>query len=1385
MAIETDLNVSPYFDDYDETKNFHRILFKPGVSVQVRELNQLQAILQTQIERFGDNIFKRGTIIDGCNFKYVDTIKYVKILDNDIENVPVSVDYLNQGFRIKNSNNVTAVIINASDGYESTDPDLKTLYLNYINAGVSGNEYSFSSDQELTVYPKNYNLGSIIINNGGLSFSNSDSVVITSAIVVNVSSGTFTNNQYIIDQTTGANLQILEADTTTLASSGYVILKIQPRDIDLANSSVTSNSWSIGSNSEIKNVSNTAVATVIGKIGSGASASIKTSASGKIINVDLTSRGINYSVVPNIKIRSINNSAGLASVNLEARNYVQKIKVASGASSVGNSYQFGISEGIIYQKGNFVKVYPQSIIVSKYNNTPNNISVVFETSEDIISSNIDTSLLDNALDTQNETAPGADRLKLTANLVVTNTDIAESNAQAYIITSFSEGQPFKQNQFTAYNAINDEMAERTRDASGNYVLDQFNVTTRSPANSAFEGNTVSVVVDPGRGYINGYRVVTSANYVVDIDKGTDTLVSNSFSISLGYGNYIRVSDVAGLFQFNTGDQIDLYDTARDYIANTTLAITESISPAGTKIGTARIRSMILENGVPGTNAAVYRLYLFDIDMNSGKNFRDVRSVYYNGVAVKGIGDIVLDQDPTTELQVANLKGRAKLIFDTTKFLRNANNVKYIYRTVTSNATLNSVSGSVTVSVSASPDEFFPYNGALNDEQMKELYVAPAQEGLIANTAMTGTVNAQSTAANIVGVNTSFVTDLRIGDYVYVYANSTAYSKRLVTNVVNNTLVTLNSNVSFSNNTSYVKRYFPKYVPIPFGDRDGYSANVDANNNVLTINMNLPIQTPSNSDMIFAYNVRRDGASAGTKTAQRDIFVKLSMANNEANNTGPWHLGLTDVFRLKKVYLAGNNTVNTNSTDVTDYFYVDHNQTADYYDQAYLYVKPDITFGPNTTNWLLVQVDRFNTSTNGYFTPVSYLTANAAQIANVDSRALSSLTTQINTFEVPELITDLSQYYDLLTTFDFRPAVVSSANITTNVATATINPPSNTVLNLGSNEKKFPYPGTLLTGTIEYYIGRTDTVEINKNNTVTVKRGIPSENGSSGVGMQNRSRDAIKLAELKVPPYPTIPLNPSANVQNIIDKKMASERILNKRIGTKVVRDILTNKEKKQIQPKAYSMKNIARLDQRVKNLEYAVSLSLAESEIKNRVIPSSISPDINRFKYGFFIDDFTNTNFTSLDNPEYTAFLDSANKLLYPLTEKLSVSLDAGDIYDFPYTEFTIVSQNIATQPITESNTSQQSNGTIIDNGGNDPIIINDDGDTGDDSDYDGDGKDNIDYVDPDGDTEIITPDPSDGAEWGGSEHGTVDAGYGDEDDDADDDEGDDDDDDDDDDGDE
>ena len=79
--LNEDFSNAPYFDDFDRTKGFHRILFKPGVSVQARELNQLQTVLQEQINRLGTHMFKNGSIVIPGAVKHSKNSRYVCIDD--------------------------------------------------------------------------------------------------------------------------------------------------------------------------------------------------------------------------------------------------------------------------------------------------------------------------------------------------------------------------------------------------------------------------------------------------------------------------------------------------------------------------------------------------------------------------------------------------------------------------------------------------------------------------------------------------------------------------------------------------------------------------------------------------------------------------------------------------------------------------------------------------------------------------------------------------------------------------------------------------------------------------------------------------------------------------------------------------------------------------------------------------------------------------------------------------------------------------------------------------------------------------------------------------------------------------------------------------------
>ncbi|MBM3202278.1 DUF4815 domain-containing protein, partial [Candidatus Woesearchaeota archaeon] len=79
MAYDSSIfNTSPYYDDFDASKGFLRVLFKPGYALQARELTQLQTVLQDQISKIGDHIFKDGSRIVGGSIS-VRNVSYVSV----------------------------------------------------------------------------------------------------------------------------------------------------------------------------------------------------------------------------------------------------------------------------------------------------------------------------------------------------------------------------------------------------------------------------------------------------------------------------------------------------------------------------------------------------------------------------------------------------------------------------------------------------------------------------------------------------------------------------------------------------------------------------------------------------------------------------------------------------------------------------------------------------------------------------------------------------------------------------------------------------------------------------------------------------------------------------------------------------------------------------------------------------------------------------------------------------------------------------------------------------------------------------------------------------------------------------------------------------------
>jgi len=186
MVQKTDLNVSPYYDDFDETDNFNRVLFRPGFAIQARELTQLQSTLQNQIEKFGSHVFAEGAmVIPGqsvLNTNYY-SLKLVSTFAS--ENVDPS-QYYNATTPVTltgATSGVTAVVV----GYDvATTTDQPTLYLRYLSTGTDNITAVFADGENISA-------------NAGITHTTSYSSSVASAT-------TFTSSFSAATGSTAANL---------------------------------------------------------------------------------------------------------------------------------------------------------------------------------------------------------------------------------------------------------------------------------------------------------------------------------------------------------------------------------------------------------------------------------------------------------------------------------------------------------------------------------------------------------------------------------------------------------------------------------------------------------------------------------------------------------------------------------------------------------------------------------------------------------------------------------------------------------------------------------------------------------------------------------------------------------------------------------------------------------------------------------------------------------------------------------------------------------------------------------------------------------------------------------------------------------------------------
>ena len=159
MPQEPNLNVSPYFDDFDVNKNYYKVLFKPGYPIQARELSTLQSILQNQVEQFGNHVFKEGSAVIDGQVTFDNPLPAIQV-ESQFNGAPISPYFsLLIGKKIRGATSNIVAQVQATISDTNSERGYYTLYLTYTQSGGNNftSQYFIDGETLLIEEPLTYN----------------------------------------------------------------------------------------------------------------------------------------------------------------------------------------------------------------------------------------------------------------------------------------------------------------------------------------------------------------------------------------------------------------------------------------------------------------------------------------------------------------------------------------------------------------------------------------------------------------------------------------------------------------------------------------------------------------------------------------------------------------------------------------------------------------------------------------------------------------------------------------------------------------------------------------------------------------------------------------------------------------------------------------------------------------------------------------------------------------------------------------------------------------------------------------------------------------------------------------------------------------------------
>lgn len=895
---------------------------------------------------------------------------------------------------------------------------------------------------------------------------------------------------------------------------------------------------------------------------------------------------------------------------------------ASTTNSTGIGSAAIIQRGVYYINGFFVLCDEQTIILDKYNNTPSyriglKFSEVNITPED---SGYER-LLDNAQNSYNYAAPGAHRYYI--DLILSKLSLTSVDDASFVeLVRIENGEIKREVRATEYAVLEDTLARRTYDESGDYTVKPFEIDVREYRNNnrdAWITNRVYLIGD----------VALNAGYTyVAKNSGTSSStapVHTSGNVYDGPGNtgiqweYIETPVYnRGIFLPSTAPEATL---AENNAMEAQLAI-------GLEPGKAYIRGYEIEkiateyvaidkardivqtdNSIISATMGNYVLVTNVNSMPKFDNF-DVVALYDRVTAAAGRGTGV-----GTQIGTARIRG-----------------IEWHNGTIGSNTAvyklfLFDVKLTTGYNFNRNVKSFYYNNAAGGAVKDFSADISPVSSQLI------GSVSQSTTT--VTGSGTSFQTDLVAGDYIYVgttlsrvvsiasqqsltidtSATKTGVTVSLATTQVSepnysslifplpySTIKSVRS-MTGSNDTSYsvMERFSGTTTAggtLTVSTGSGTMASAAETDNYLCVddttgNVVLPTSiTPSGSSVTIEFGagyasrafivvgaVNKTGSS-GTEKTKTLNSTTIAFTTQATATSKTLSLAKADCFRIVSVKMKSGTFASpgaTYSIDVTDRYDFDNGQRDSFYDYGRIVLKS--SYAPPSAP-IEISFEYFSHSTGDYFT--------------------------VNSYPVNVAYKDIPYFnrISLRDAFDFRPRIDDAGS---------------TFSGTGASTTLMPKRGIDIRADFSYYLGRKDKIAIDFNGKFFDIKGVSSLNPGEPI----HAKLSMVLYTINLAPYTF-----STETTSVYTVKVDNRR---------------------------FTMRDIGKLEKRIENLEYYTTLSLLEQQTENLSIRDV--DGLDRFKNGFIVDNFTGHNIGNVDSEDYVCSIDMEAGELRPFFSMKNVNL--------------------------------------------------------------------------------------------------------------------------------